>query len=84
MAGTKKLAKKKEKLSKEESLYRSAVSLMEAVDCVRRFEREVSSLEDAAKKFDKLGNYKDSAERKEICIKAAQDAIQKRFLMKLY
>ena len=75
MAGTKKLAKKKEKLSKEESLYRSAVSLMEAVDCVRRFEREVSSLEDAAKKFDKLGNYKDSAERKEICIKAAQDAI---------
>ena len=34
MAGTKKLAKKKEKLSKEESLYRSAVSLMEAVDCV--------------------------------------------------
>ena len=48
---------------------------MEAVDCVRRFEREVSSLEDAAKKFDKLGNYKDSAERKEICIKAAQDAI---------
>lgn len=75
MARTKKLANKKEKLSKEESLYRSAVSLMEAVDCVKRFEREVSSLEDAAKKFDKLGNYKDSAERKEICIKAAQDAI---------
>jgi len=75
MAGTKRLAKKKEKLSKEENLYRSAVSLMEAVDCVKRFEREVSSLEDAAKKFDKLGNYKDSAERKEICIKAAQDAI---------
>lgn len=75
MAGAKRLAKKKEKLSKEESLYRSAVSLMEAVDCVKRFEREVSSLEDAAKKFDKLGDYKDSAERKEICIKAAQDAI---------
>lgn len=77
MAGTKKIAKKKEKLSKEESLYRSAVSLMEAVDCVKRFEREVSSLEDAAKKFDKLGNYKDSAKLKEICIEAAQDAMDK-------
>lgn len=74
MARPKKLVKKKEKLSKEESLYRSAVSLMEAVDCVNRFERVVFSLRDAAKKFEKLGEYKDSKERKEKCLKDADAA----------
>lgn len=66
--------KKKEKLSREEHLYRSAVSLMEAVDCISRFDRLVFSLNDAAKKFEKLGTYKDSKERKEKCINDAQEA----------
>jgi len=66
--------RKKEKLSKEESLYRSAASLMEAVDCVDRFERAVSSLNDAANKFEKLGSYKDSKERMEKCMTEAQEA----------
>ena len=63
MAKAKRPVRKKEKLSKEENLYRSAVSLMEAVDCISRFERVVYSLNDAANKFDKLDGYKDSAER---------------------
>ncbi len=65
--------RKKEKLSKEESLYRSAVSLMDAVDCVSRFEVIVSSLNDAAKKFEKLGDYKDAVLRKEECLNNAKD-----------
>ncbi len=66
--------KKKEKLSKEESLYRSAVSLMEAVDCISRFDRLVSSLNDAAKKFSRLDSYKDSAVLMQKCLKDAQAA----------
>ncbi len=66
--------KKKEKLSKEENLYRSAVSLMEAVDCIIRFDKLVFSLNDAAKKFEKLGDYKDSRERKEQCLNNAKEA----------
>lgn len=71
MAKPKQEKKKKEKLSPEERMYRSAVSLMEAVDCVNRFERAVYSLRDAARKFEKLGEYKDSKERYKICIEEA-------------
>lgn len=66
--------KKKEKLSKEENLYRSAVSLMEAVDCIIRFDKLVFSLNDAAKKFEKLGSYKDSEERRKQCLNDAKEA----------
>lgn len=77
MARIKKPDRKKEKLSKEEALYRSAASLMEAVDCIKRFERVVYSLNDAAGKFEKIDGYKDAAERKEKCIKNAKEAIEK-------
>lgn len=77
MERTKKPARKKEKLSKEETLYRSAASLMEAVDCIKRFERVVYSLNDAAGKFEKIDGYKDAAERREKCIKDAKEAITK-------
>lgn len=77
MAKARKVVKKKEKLSKEEILYRSAVSLMEAVDCVDRFEAEVSSLKDAAEMFGKLDGYKDSMERRQKCIEDAQAAQDK-------
>lgn len=70
----KKLIKKKETISKEETLYRSAVSLMEAVDCISKFDRLVSSLNDAAKKFQKLGSYKDSRQRMEKCFSDAKEA----------
>lgn len=73
----KKPARKKEKLSKEEALYRSAASLMEAIDCIKRFERVVYSLNDAAGKFEKIDGYKDAAERREKCIKDAKEAIEK-------
>lgn len=46
---------------------------MEAVDCVSRFDVVVSSLNDAAKKFEKLGDYKDSVFRREKCLNDAKD-----------
>ena len=63
-----------EKLSKEEREYRSAVSLMESVDCTTRFEREVESLRSAAVLFEALGTYKDSSKRKTECEKLALQA----------
>ncbi len=63
-----------EKLSKEERDYRSAVSLMESVDCTTRFEREVESLRSAAALFEALGDYKDSTKRKQECEKLATQA----------
>lgn len=63
-----------EKLSKEEREYRSAVSLMESVDCATRYEREVESLRSAVVLFEALGSYKDSAQRKKKCEDLAQKA----------
>ncbi|MCI9078881.1 MAG: hypothetical protein HFH68_08155 [Lachnospiraceae bacterium] len=77
MAKAKRPVRKKEKLSKEENLYRSAASLMEAVDCISRFERVVYSLNDAANKFDKLDGYKDSARLGEKCRRDAEEAARK-------
>lgn len=57
----------KKKLSKEEKLYIEAVKLQEAVSCVLRFEQKVISLKSAAKKFESLGDYKDSKARMEAC-----------------
>lgn len=64
----------KQKLSKEEMRYQSAVQLMEAVDCVSRFEREVASLRDAAAIFEKLGDYKDAVQRRKDCLEMADQA----------
>lgn len=56
-----------EKISEEEKKYRSAVNLMESVECVTRFERAVISLQSAAALFESLGEYKDSVQKKEAC-----------------
>lgn len=61
-----------EKISEEEKKYRSAVSLMESVECVTRFERAVMSLQNAAALFESLGEYKDSSQKKEACKKQAE------------
>lgn len=66
-----------EKPSKEETLYTSAVSLMNAVDCLERFEREVEALRDAAKRFGKLGDYKEAKRYQDDCLKRADAAEEK-------
>lgn len=60
--------------SKEESTYHAAVSLMDAVDCVERFEREVSALRDAAALFESLGDYQDAKQRRKDCLGRADEA----------
>lgn len=67
----------KEKPSKEETTYKSAVELMNAVDCLERFEREVSALRDAASRFEQLGDYKDAKQYRDDCIKRADEAEEK-------
>lgn len=64
----------RKKISKEEKLYLEAVHLQEAVSCVLRFERKVSALNSAAKKFESLGDYRDSKARMELCRKEADAA----------
>ena len=61
-----------EELTPEERRYRSAVELMESVDCVERYERAVISLKAAADLFDKLGDYKDSVKKAQACREQAQ------------
>lgn len=56
-----------EELTTEEYQYKSAVSLMESVDCVTRFEHKVKSLRDAASRFEALGAYSDSVARAARC-----------------
>lgn len=57
----------KKKISKEEKLYTEAVNLQSAVTYVLRFERKVSALNSAARKFESLGDYKDSKIRMKAC-----------------
>ncbi|MBQ1993482.1 MAG: hypothetical protein II243_03335 [Lachnospiraceae bacterium] len=66
--------KKKENISPEERIYRNATGLMDAMDCVYRFERKVYSLRSAAKKFEKIPGYKDADELKEKCTADAETA----------
>lgn len=67
----------KEGPSKEELAYKYAVELMEAIECVERFERAVKSLRSAAHKFEVLGDYKDSEARREGCLVLADELEQK-------
>lgn len=60
-----------EVLTPEEEQYRSALALMESVDCITRFERGVKSLQAAAALFDNLGEYRDSTERAADCRRRA-------------
>lgn len=64
----------KKKPSREESDYRSAKELMEAVSYINRFERKVSALRDAAAIFEKLGDYQDAQEKCRICREEADQA----------
>ena len=64
----------KKKSPVEERKYQEAVGLQESVSYIVRFERKVIVLNNAAKKFEALGDYKDSAERCKLCKKAAQEA----------
>lgn len=61
----------KKKPSKEETTYHSAVDLMNAVECVERFERKVDALRDAAARFEQLGDYQDAKQRKNDCLELA-------------
>ncbi len=66
----------KEKISKEERLYRDASELQQAIPCILRFEAKAKALQIAAKKFEKLGSYKDSCGRAAFCRKEAQKTIE--------
>lgn len=57
--------------SQEETTYTTAVELMDAVDCVERFEQSIFSLRSAAKKFEQLGDYKESNKLRQECIAKA-------------
>lgn len=76
MAGTDVVNKKKkpQKPSPEETAYKDAVGLMEAVECTSRFERTVLSLRSAADKFEKIGGYKDAAVLAKKCRDMAEEA----------
>ena len=67
----------KKKISREEKIYREARDLQEAVSCVLRFENEVAALGSAARKFQKLENYKDAKARMEECRAAAAKAAER-------
>lgn len=53
--------------SPEEEKYNTAVELMDAIDCVERFERAVTSLRYAAAMFEELGDYEDARKRRKQC-----------------
>lgn len=64
----------KNSLSREERIYNDAESLVDAAECVIRFEQKVKTLKSAAAKFEKLGDYRDAAERAGSCREAAHKA----------
>lgn len=66
-----------EKPSKEETIYTSAVDLMNAVDCLERFEREVDALRDAAERFERQGDYKEAKQKRAECLERADEAEEK-------
>lgn len=57
----------KKKISREERIYMEALELQKAVSCVLRFENKVSALKSAARKFQKLEDYKDAKTHMEEC-----------------
>lgn len=63
----------KQKIPIEEKRYMDAVGLQESVDWITCFERKVIALNNAALKFEKLGGYKDSAERVVACKNLAKE-----------
>lgn len=66
----------KKKISREERIYREATELQEAVSCVLRFENKVAALKSAARKFQKLEDYKDAKAHMEDCRASAAKAAE--------
>lgn len=66
-----------EELSPEEKTYTTAVELMDAIDCVERFEQVVFSLRSATEKFEQLGDYKDAKKLGQEC-RAKADKLEKK------
>lgn len=52
---------------REEVLYSEASALQEAVSCVMKFELKAQSLQSAAKKFEKIADYRDAGQRAAQC-----------------
>jgi len=69
--------------SPEEEKYNTAVELMDAIDCVERFERAVTSLRSAAAMFEELGDYEDARKRRKQCADKA-DQIEREGCEKPY
>ena len=73
----------KKKISREERIYVEALELQKAVSCVLRFENKVSALKSAARKFQKLEDYKDAKTHMEECraeaAKVAEEGIREVF-----
>lgn len=67
----------KKKISREERIYREAIELQAAVSCVLRFENKVAVLKSAARKFQKLEDYKDAKAHMEECRSEAAKAAEK-------
>lgn len=67
----------KKKISREERIYREAIELQAAVSCVLRFENKVAALKSAARKFQKLEDYKDAKAHMEECRSEAAKAAEK-------
>ena len=63
-------------LSAEERIYKNAVSLMSAVDCVERFERVYYTMNSAVKKFNKIQGYLDADEKRQECLEIADIAVK--------
>lgn len=59
--------------SAEEKKYAEAEGLVDAIPCIIRFERKVSVLKSAAKKFDALGDYNDAKKRSSACRTLAKE-----------
>ena len=63
---------KKEDSTREAKIYKEAVDLEQAADCVLRFERKVAVYRNAAKKFQSVSGYQDAAMRGQQCEKQAE------------
>lgn len=57
--------------TREANIYRAAAGLEEATAYVLRFERKAAAYRNAAKKFQSISQYEDSAERAEECLRQA-------------
>lgn len=62
---------------RQEKVYRDACGLLDSFTYIIRFERKVTVLKNAARKFRKLGDYKDSREKAAFSQKLAEQEEKK-------